>query len=50
MICPLPDNFVARVADIRELVLEDVVPTRSVSILIEHYSSSCTACLMETEF
>lgn len=46
---PLADNLVASIGDIRELILEDVVPTRSVSVLIEHHSSSCAACLTETE-
>lgn len=50
VVCPLADILVARVADIRQLVLEDVITTRSVSILIEHHASSCAACLVETEF
>lgn len=50
VVCPLADNLVTRVADIRQLVLEDVITTRSVSIFIEHHPGSCTACLMETEF
>ena len=50
MVCPLADDLVAGVADIRQLVLEDVVATRSVSIFIEHDSSSCAACWKEIEF
>lgn len=47
MVCPLADDFVARVADVGHLVLEDVIATRSVSIFVEHHSSSCAACLVE---
>lgn len=47
---PLPNEPVTRVADVRQLVLEDVVTTRSISVLVEHHSSSCAACLEETEF
>lgn len=44
MVCPLADILVARIADIGHLVLEDVISTRSISILIEHHSSSCATC------
>lgn len=47
---PLSDDLVAGAADVRQLVLEDVVTTRSVSILIEHHPSSCAAYSTETEF
>lgn len=47
MVCPLADDFVSRVADIGHLVLEDVIATRSISVLVKHHSSSCAACLME---
>lgn len=48
MVCPLANNPVARVADIRHLVLEDIITTRRISILIEHHSSSRASCLAET--
>lgn len=50
MVCPLADDLIARVADIGHLVLEDVIPARSISILIEHHSGPCTTCMIETQF
>lgn len=44
MVRPLANDSVARVADVGHLVLEDIVPTGSVSILVEHHCSSCAAC------
>ena len=43
VICPLADDPVTGVRDVRHLVLEDVVTTWSVSVLVEHHSSACAS-------
>lgn len=44
----MTNELVARVANIRQLVLEDIVAPRSISVFVEHHSGPCTACVMET--
>lgn len=49
MVCPLANTPVARVGGVGKLELEDVIATRSISILIEHDPSPCTACWIEEQ-
>ena len=44
MVGPLADDPVARVGHVGDLVLEDVVASRRVSVLIEHHPGASTAC------
>lgn len=50
VVCPLADDPVAGVADVGHLVLENIVPTWSVSVLIEHHCSTCAACFSVATF
>lgn len=46
---PLANDTVSRMAVIGHLKLEDVVATRSVSVLIEQDTGTCTSCWTERE-
>lgn len=49
MVCPLADDFVSWAARVAELILKDVVASRSVPVLIEKDSGSSTACKQHKE-